>query len=253
MAQASEKKPGPITVFWTEHFDKKTEVSNAECTEALIKLLEKQDEKEPPSYQKDDKSRREFASLVASRIFWPVEDKDSGTSHNVTKKSIYFACKKKTFGNWETLFPEIAKNFDDPKMPMSQLQCFWGRADFESVIKKHLKKEGDYCMRFNDDGGFELCFCKKMHGDSKCVRETIVRRKLKKEGVVFQWEESVAKVGGNKIEKRNFNNVCLFIKKMTEKKCIKNAKTVGSAYKTMVSPKVGSKAIGMMDEITKAM
>jgi len=247
MSKKSDKKPGQIQVFWTKHFENKKKVTNDECTDALIKLLKEKAGDEKDDNKKEDESRRQFASLVASRVFWPVEEKDSGTSTIVTKASILFACKNSTFGNWQTLFPTIAENFDAPDMPLPQLQCFFGRADFESQIKSKLKESGDYCLRFHDEGGFELCYCRKMHGNTVPVQERIIRRNLKNKPIFWQWSESVARIGGKKTVLHNFDSVNSFIKTMKDKKLIKNP-IVSSAYKTLLNQGSG-KTKGRIDEI----
>jgi len=248
-----------IKKFWDEHFKGKTEVSNKDFEKALVKHFkkeadekEKKESKEDLGYNESDKSRELFAKSVASQVFWPESDKGSDHSSNVTKASIFFACKKPTFGPWATVFETIAANLQDPTTSTQQVNFFYGRADFDSVIKRKLNKPGTYCMRFHDEGGLELCICKMGQDGPIYKREKITRKKFKK--VVWRWEESVAKIGGHKKKNHDFNNVGEFLKHMKKNQYIKEAVMFGSAYKTMsdtpISKDQGDREIEIMKSMT---
>merc|ERR1712142_914951 len=75
----------------------------------------------------------------------------------VTKASIIFACRNNTFGPWPNLFQTIKENLMDETRPIDIFDIFCGHTDLDSVHKK-LKNYGDYCMRYHDEGGFQLCY-----------------------------------------------------------------------------------------------
>jgi len=218
MSKASEqkvtkKKPSPIQAFWSKHVVE-DKVDNVKCAKALkkhfdeIKLEEKEEFKE-------NEYRDALAKRIARQVFWPKDTEKTGKSPHVTKASILFACKTKTFGPWSTLIETIHQYFfEDTTTPATNIMdSFFGRAHLEYIDKK-LINHGDYCLRYHDEAGFELCMKKNAKDGVKIVQEQIVRKKFKASGLKWYWEEKIAKVGGCSIKKHNFDKISDFIKEV---------------------------------------
>jgi len=166
-----------------------------------------------------------FAQKWTNLIFCPEDG-------NVTKSSLFFACKKNTFGSWSTLFQTIYENLHDETLPIEPMNYFFGRTDVKS-IEKRLKSDGQYCLRYHDEGGLELCILKQKQGGTQIRKERIEKRKLKEKGVVWKWEETVARIGGSKVVTHYFGNVGEFLKELKDKKIIGEPVMFNSAYKTL--------------------
>jgi len=235
------KKPGHIAEFWKKYLDDEGEVQNAKFLTALIKYLEEHENEENkenikvPSF-KNKKSRELFAKRVTNQIFWP--DPESKENDIVTKASIIFACKKSTFGPFITLFQTISENLSSTDLPFQPIDFFWGHSDL-SRITKRLKKEKSYCMRYHDDGGFEICIRKVVEdgSDPSLRRERIKRMNLKSKGVIWRWEEQIAMIQGMKINKHDFGSVGAWLKELKDKEIIEEPVMYGTAYRSYVDKK----------------
>jgi len=164
-----------------------------------------------------------FTKGLAEQIFWPETgdlDHTTLTPKYVDQASVQFAIN--TFGPWKQIFDSIYKNLEDAGQPIKPMSYFHGRTPKKELHPK-ISTVGDFLLRYNDgnEKGLILVWGKK--GKSNNTRkgydvilreETITRRNLKKKGVVWTWDEKIAKIGGMKIKKNDFTSIGEFLESM---------------------------------------
>merc|ERR1712080_178198 len=111
------------------------------------------------------------------------------------------------------------------------INYFFGRSDFESIIKTKLKEDGNYCLRYHGDkGGIEVCCYRVANCGPHWKKEKIERKVVKNKGVMWRWDESVAQTSGKKIVTQYFKNIGDFIKHLKKKWRIGEAVLHDSVY-----------------------
>lgn len=210
-------------------------VTNIEFETLLIEVLSKEnnDEKEESEreYTKTAESLRLFSKQLTEVVFWPDCEfgSDKPFPEKVDKSCIQFAIN--TFGLWSGMFETIHLNLE--KESPCPLQYFHGRTSLEN-IKLKLQNIGDYLLRYNiekDSKGLILSWVKA--GRTKLIvikHEKVTRFKAKGKPVVWRWEEKVAGVGYNRIEKHDYQSLHLMLDVFKKNdKCV-NPIMFNSAY-----------------------
>lgn len=209
--------------FWETNFGDKTKVSIDAFTKATQTLLEQQklesDEKDDDQeygYNKDVESQRNFIKFVTRVIFWPAVDLTQNSHPGFIDKScIQFAIN--TFGPWGQIFQFIDTNLADISRELKPSEFFHGRSTKEK-IEENLPSVGDYALRYHEKAGLVLHWAKAAGEDVVIKEEHIVRKNLKKVGVMWCWGEQVPVRNGCKTVKRKFKSLGKFLEYMKGKR-----------------------------------